>query len=81
MLGKEGRKGEEGRKVEEGRERCFNVRKLRELPHCLSSCGRTEELSALLVDFRWIQACVLTTSCGDIVKDFAHIIPVVPLGR
>lgn len=67
--------------MEQPGEKHYNVRKLVELPYSLASSNRMGELASMLMNFTWIQACVLATSYADIIKDFAHVIPVVPLGK
>ena len=59
----------------------YNTRKLVELPFCLAACGKQDELRELLINFDWLKACVNATSCADVVSDFIHVLPVVPLGR
>lgn len=59
----------------------YNARKLSELPHCLASSGRRQELRDLLTDYDWIKGKICTSSCADLVEDFATVLPVVPLQR
>lgn len=59
----------------------WNVRKLTELPYCLARCGRTDKLKHLLTDYKWLNACLQSMPCPDIINWFSDVIPVVPLGR
>ena len=59
----------------------WTVRKLTELPYCLARCGRIDELKELLTNYSWLDACVRTMPCADIINWFSDVIPVVPLGR
>lgn len=59
----------------------YNARKLSELPHCLARSGRRQELQELLTEYDWIKGKILTSSCADLVEDFASVLPVIPLQR
>ena len=59
----------------------YNIRKLVELPFCLSKSGRTTELMELLVDYTWLIGKIISLSCADMVEDFADVLPQVPLNR
>lgn len=61
----------------------FNIRKLTELPHALSKSGRYayEALTELLLDYKWLKACILSLPCHDVLQDFTPVIPTVPIGR
>lgn len=59
----------------------YNVRKLIELPFCLSRSGRTSELKELLMDYIWLKGKLTSLSCAEVVEDFAAVLDLVPLNR
>ena len=62
-------------------EKLWNIRKLTELPYCLARCGKMDKLKQLLTNYEWLNACIHTMPCADIINWFSDVIPVVPLGR
>ncbi len=59
----------------------YNVRKLSELPFCLAKSGRRSELHNLLTNYHWLKGRIYTSSCAEVVEDFAAVLPVVPIQR
>ena len=40
-----------------------------------------DELKYLLMDYNWLKGKIFTSSCAEVMEDFAVVLPVVPVHR